>query len=213
MKKLLLLSTSCLFSFVALAQVGINTNSPAADLDVQGDVLIDEELYIENPGNSFQIRGSKFLILSTDNEILEYDIEASKYGPINYARFAFTNTSTNGLRDYNTKISATDYIVTVQGYYFTAAGNNTNVLLHSTDSNSDIEGYQIYSYVKNGVWYLKAFANDSTFRSGSPFQNRNIDIFLNLIIYRKGFIAKTLTDITMDMDDSETGSVPLPTGF
>lgn len=213
MKRQLIFTFSCFFSIVVSAQVGINTDFPSADLDVRGDVKIDKELYIENPGNSFQIRGSKFLILSTENEILEYDIVASKYGPINYARFAFMNTSTHGLRDYDTKISATDYIVTVQGYYFTAAGNNTDVLLHSSASNSNIEGYQIYAYVKGGTWWLKAFGNNSTFRSGNPFTDKPIDIFMNLIIYRRGFIAKSLPDINVDMNLNGTSTAPLPAGF
>lgn len=204
-----------LFSILPLwAQVGINTNTPSATLDVQGSTLIDESLYLEAPGNSYEIRGSKFLIKTTANEILEYDIAASKYGPINTAQFVFRNTSTNGLQDYDTKISINDYIVTVQGYYFTAQGS-TNVLLHSNLADENIEGYQIYAYpnVVTNTWFLRAFVNDSTFRSGPGFTDNPIDLFLNLVIYRQRFIAKTLTGINVNMNNSETGNAPLPVGF
>ncbi len=213
--KLLLFIPLAFFYITASGQVGINTNNPQATLDVQGNVKMDASLYLENPGNFEEIRGSKLLILSTTKEILEYDIAQSKYGPINYARFAFRNTSTNGLHDYDTKISTKNYIVSVQGYYFTAANNNTNVLLRSNNANENIEGYQIYAYPNEvtNTWFLRAFVNNSTFRSGTNFVENPIDLFLNLIIYRNGFIAKSLSSITVSMGNVETGIAPLPPGF
>lgn len=196
-------------------QVGINTLTPSVELDVQGSVKIDEKLYLENPGNSDQIRGSKLLIQKTDEEIIEYDIDESKYGPINYAQFIFRQTSTNGLRDYDTKISTQDYIVTLQGYYFTAENNDTNVLLKSNENENFIEGYQFYAYPNptTQTWFIRAFVNNSTFRSGTGYNENPIDIFLNIIIYRNGFIAKSLNTISVNMNNAETGTAPLPVGF
>ncbi len=212
--KLLLYIPLVFFFITASGQVGINTHNPLATLDVQGNVKMDESLYLENPGDFDEIRGSKLLILSTTNEILEYDIAQSKYGPINYARYIFRNTSTNGLRDYDTKISTIEYIVSVQGYYFTANGN-TNVLLRSNIDTANIEGYQIYAYRNQttNTWFLRAFVNNSTFRSGTNFVDNPIDLFLNVIIYRNGFIAKSLDNITVNMGNLETGVAPLPAGF
>jgi hypothetical protein len=214
MKKVFIFLT-LLCSSTILAQVGINTQNPQALLDVQGDVIIDEKLYLENPGNSTQIRGSKLLIQKTDREIIEYNIQESKYGPINYAQFIFRQTSTHGLQDYDTKIDINDYIVTVQGYYFTAQNNNTNVLLKSNNNENYIEGYQFYAYpnASTNTWFIRAFVNNSTFRSGTGYNENPIDIFLNIVIYRNGFIAKSLNDITVNMNQSETGIAPLPDGF
>lgn len=196
-------------------QVGINTQNPQAELDVQGDVIIDKKLYLEDPGNSTQIRGSRLLIQTTDREIIEYNIQQSKYGPINYAQYIFRETSTHGLQDYDTKIDIDDYIVTVQGYYFTAQNNNTNVLLKSNTNENYIEGYQFYAYpnTTTNTWFIRAFVNNSTFRSGTNYNENPIDIFLNIVIYRNGFIAKSQNDITVDMNQSETGIAPLPAGF
>jgi hypothetical protein len=214
MKYLLLLSI-LFICFPNWSQVGINTHTPAAELDVQGSVKIDKKLYLENPGASDQIRGSKLLIQKVNNEIIEYDINLSKYGPINYAQFIFRQTSTNGLHDYDTKISIEDYIVTLQGYYFTAANNNTNVLLKSTINENYIEGYQFYAYPNptTKTWFIRAFVNNSTFRSGNGFNENPIDIFLNIVIYRNGFIAKTVDPIYVNMNNAETGTAPLPSGF
>jgi len=214
MKNLYILC-SIFISLPFWGQVGINTHTPSTELDVQGSVKIDEKLYLENPGNSTQIRGSKLLIQKTDKEIIEYDINQSKYGPINYAQFIFRETSTNGLRSYDTKISTKNYIVTLQGYYFTAENNNTNVLLKSNENDNYIEGYQFYAYPNPATetWFIRAIVNNSTFRSGGGYNENPVDIFLNIIIYRNGFIAKTIDPVFVDLNNSETGTAPLPLGF
>jgi hypothetical protein len=196
---------------LAWSQVGINTTSPTAALDVVGNAKTNGELFLENPGDFETIRGSKLLIKSTTDEILEYDIVFSKYGPINYAQFVFTTLSMDGLQDYDTKISIDDYIVNIQGYYFLEAGtDNTNVIAHSTINDDNIEGYQIYAYknITTGTWFIRAFINNARFRVNDPTYT-----YLNVIIYRNGFISKEISPITMDMGNMETGTAPLPAGF
>lgn len=200
------------------AQVGINTTSPSSALHVVGDVITDDGVYLENPGDYSQIRDSKFLISLQNTDIVQYDISISKYGPINYAEFVFEELSADGLQDYDTKISINDYIVTVQGYYYLEAGTGaTSVMVHSTIVDDNIEGYQIYAY-KNTVtqtWFLRAFINNAQFqiRYGNTFVNTPVDMYLNIIIYRNGFISKELNSISIDMGNLETGTAPLPTGF
>jgi hypothetical protein len=202
------------------AQVGINTLTPSADLEVVGNALIEGSLFLENPGTNLVIRGSKLLVLTTANSVKQYDIDISKYGPINYAQFEFNNLSKDGLQDYDTKISTLEYIVSIQGYYFLEAGTgDTNIMAHSLIDNENIEGYQIYAYpnTTTNTWYLRAFLNDSEFMTpgngNGPMVTSSVDMYLNIIIYRKGFIAKEQNSITVDMLNSETNTVALPTGF
>ncbi|MCH7785272.1 MAG: hypothetical protein IIB06_07635 [Bacteroidetes bacterium] len=202
----------------SFTQVGINTTTPSATLEVIGDVKLDSSLYLESPGNNIQIRGSKLLIRSTANEILKYDITISKYGPINYAEFSFNDLSTYGLYDYDTKISTADYIVCVEGYRFhDETPSETSVMPHSLIYNYNIEGYQIYAYenTTTQTWWMRAFVNNSEFmvRQGSGYDVTTIDMILNIIIYRRGFIAKSLTPINVDMGAVDSGTAPLPTGF
>ena len=219
MKQALFLSVFMLTTTLLWSQVGINTSSPTADLDVVGSVKTENGLILENPGAFGTIRGSKLLIRSTSNEILEYDISQSKYGPINYAEFAFTTLSKNGLQEYDTKISIDDYILTVQGYYFLEAGTgDTNVMIHSNITDTNIEGTQIYAY-KNLVtqtWCLKALLNNAEFVArddDNDYVPSPIDLFMNVIIYKTGFISKSLTPVAVDMNSLETKTVPLPSGF
>ena len=214
--KLLLFLFTVLFSLTGVAQVGINTTTPASDvlLDVNSNVRLADKLFLEAPGDYSQIRGSKLLIQKTNSEIIQYDIQQSKYGPINYAQFIFRNTAPQGLQDYDTKISATDYLVTVQGYYFLRySTNETSVLAHSLSGNDYVEGFQVYAYPNSstGTWYIRAFINNGTFRAGSS--DINVDLYLNLIIYRNGLISKTQTSVPVDMNGSDTATAPLPPGF
>ncbi|MDC8004559.1 hypothetical protein POV27_10910 [Aureisphaera galaxeae] len=205
---------------LVLSQVGINTMTPNSTLDVVGDVRTDSNLYLENPGDNTQIRNSKLLIQTSTSDIIKYDIDVSKYGPINNAEFIFQDLSSNGLFEYDTKISTTDYIVTLQGYYFEEAGTgNPEVIILSNHSTVNIEGYQIYAFENGatGTWCLKAVPNDSVFRvydfSVGSYVDTPIDLYLNVIIYRKGFISKVQTSISKNMLNSNTGTVALPPGF
>ncbi len=202
-------------SVFIMAQVGINNPNPTATLDVTGSVLLGKKLYLENPGQYPEIRGSKLLIKKTDEQVVEYDIDQSKYGPINHVQFVFRNTNTIGLQNYDTKISANDYLVTLQGFYFLVTEtNSTNITILSNIAEDNIEGYQIYAYIDNSTqtWHIKGFVNDSTFRNDADVDTA-IDLYINLIIFRNGFIAKPLEDVNVNMNNQETKTVPAPTGF
>jgi hypothetical protein len=200
---------------IAFSQIGINTDSPTATLDVVGDVIIDDKLYLENPSSFSQIQNSKLLVQSTSQNILRYDIDVSKYGPINYALFVFDDVSTDGLQDYDTKIPTDDYIVTINGYYYKHPTIDDSAIFNSLISNSNIEGFQFYAYPKAGTWFLKAVVNNSQFQvnMAGSFANSPVDMYLNLIIYRKDFITKDKGEIVVDSGNSETVTVPLPAGF
>ena len=199
------------------AQVGINTTTPTAMLDVNGSVKIDQKLFLEDPGNSNQIRGSKLLIERTDKSIVQYDIQVSKYGPINYAELLFSNTSKYGVRDYNTKISIEDYIVTVQGYYFVEHGTgNTSVVTQSSSGNDYVEGYQVYAYknTTTKTWYIRGFINNNGIFRTSNNDNISIDLHMNLIIFRTGLLTKKeIPTYSVRAYKYESGTIPKPAGF
>ena len=202
-----------------IAQVGINKPNPTKALDMIGDVIVDDKVFLESPGGNAIIRGSKLLIHDSTKGILQYDIDVSKYGPINYAEYKFTGLSADGLQDYDTKISTTDYILTVQGYFFLGAvTGSTGIIVQSTIDIDNIEGYQFYAYPNTitGTWFLRGFVNNSKFQQkvAGVFTDSQIDLFLNVVIYRNKFIAKSqASTMSIDMSNSSTGTAPLPAGF
>ncbi|WP_194850167.1 hypothetical protein [Nonlabens antarcticus] len=202
-------------TFVGLGQVGINNTSPTAALDVIGNVKVNEKLFMENPGDFNKIRGSKLLIQKTDKSIVQYDIDQSKYGPINYAQLIFKKTGREGVQNYNTKISTTDYSVTVQGFYFREfSSNSTNVLSFSTAGDDFVEGFQAYAYKNNttDTWWVKAFINNGYFRTSAK-DSTFVDIYMNLIIFRNGLIAKPKNNVIISMGGATTKTVAPPAGF
>ncbi|PKA82609.1 hypothetical protein ATE92_0742 [Ulvibacter sp. MAR_2010_11] len=219
MKKILIILTIFISTTASYAQVGINTTTPSAALDVNGEVLIDGGFYLESPGDNTAIRGSKFLVRTTSNELSRYDIAQSKYGPINYVEFAFKNLSAQGLLDYDTKIATNDYLVSIQGYScgIAGAGRTGSIMPSSSVSNLNIEGYQIYAYPNpaTGTWFLRAHVNNSTWQryQGDGYVDTEIDMWLNVMIYRKGFIAKAQNDITVNMLFLPEGVALPPSGF
>ena len=209
---LLLIHSSVNFCF---GQVGINTTDPQATLDVNGFTKIDEKLYLEEPGDFEEIRGSKLLVEKTDATIVQYDIEASRYGPINYAELKFQNVSNQGVQDYDTGISITDYSVTVQGFYVRGVNGESNVITSSNDGDQFIEGFQVYAHkdFDDETWHIKAFVNNSIFRLGAN-TNIRVNIFLNLIIYRKGLLTKEGPSYSISAGNTVTvGVLGKPAGF
>lgn len=196
------------------AQVGINTDTPQASLDVVGSGKVDSKLYLEDPGNSDAIRGSKLIIEKTDKSIVQYDIDVSKYGPINYAEFVFKNTPKAGITDYDTKINTSDYTVSVQGYYFVENGSNsTNVHIVSNNGDSVVEGFQVYAYknTTTNTWFIRCLVNHGYFEAANT--SANLDIYMNLIIYRQRFIAKEVANYYINMNRIEIGTLGKPPGF
>ena len=203
-------------SLGVFSQVGINNPNPNATLDVIGDVLVKDKLYLENPGGDLNVTSSKLLVVK-DNEtkIVKYDIEMSSYGPLNYIKFLFRDVSEFGLRDgFNTKISAEKYTIAVHGYYLLIhLDQTTNVSFRSEANNSNrfMEGHQFYAYVHNGEWWIKGFVQNSRSYRFGPM---NTDIYMDVTIYKNDFITKNWSDrIEVNMGGNTTRTVAMPEGF
>lgn len=208
-----------LHTFFLCAQVAINKENPGATLDVNGNVLVQGKLYLENPGKHTGNDEVHMLVIDDNAVITKYDIENSDYGPLNYVQFVFDEVSTNGLsQGFNTLIDANDYTLAVHGFYFTDINGGTSVTnrkvsgLPTSNRGQYMEGHQFYAYVDNGTWWLRGFVNNSDFRIGA--NQTQIIIYMDVIIYRNDFITKIWPGIqSVDMGDNATGTAPLPAGF
>jgi len=196
-----------LMSIIVNAQVGIGTNTPSKTLEVVGNAKLSGELYLENPGGITTINNQKFLIETTSGNIERYDIATAKYGPVNYAQYDFNNLAEEGLRDYDTKIQTSKYILAVHGYRL----SNSNARFRSNTGDS-VEGLVCRAYEKSGTWWLQFYCNNSKFHDGAAFIQANLS--LNVVVYRKNLLASgNDTPITVNMGGSSVGSVAAPPGY
>ncbi|WP_124979954.1 hypothetical protein [Nonlabens xiamenensis] len=196
----------------------INDSTTPATAEVDGNLRVNGDFYLENPGEVTNLDNAKLLVQSTSNDIMKYDIDVSKYGPINYSQYIFQNVNSAGLMSYDTKIPVSKYVVTVQGFYFTQANYDENILLRSTVANDRIEGYTVRAYVDTAsgasfpTWHFQAFGTDSTFRTPAGAVT-NANIFLNVFIFRRGFVIKDQGDVTVDMNNNEINNAATLPGF
>lgn len=212
--KYLLFTLFFVQSIWLVAQVGINNINPTASLDVTGNVLVQKKLILEDSRNYTGETSSKLLMIHNDGSIIHYNIGSSSYGPLNFVQYVFRNTSYNGLTGgYNTRIDASKYTLAVHGFYFVRSyDGNGNVSFRSAAGSRYVEGQQFYAYVQGGTWRIKALVNNSRFYIG--YDLANVDIYMDVLIYRNNFITKVgNTTQAINMGGQQTATAPLPNGF
>ncbi len=232
MKKILTIISIVFFATILLAQsnkgkVGItnvsNTNfAPQAALDVDGKTYANN-LYLKDPGEP-TITGGSFLASHADMQVRNsYDTPLTKYGTqyglFNYIHLNFNDVGREGVKDYNTKISTTDYVLVVHNYAFKNTDGSTTVALNFNPANDRQGSPNITAYKHtDGFWHLTARFTNSTFRK---LANENaadkFNIELIMMAYRYLITKQNINEISVDLNgangsSSNTG-VPKPTGF
>ena len=96
-----------LFLHAQTENVGINTDIPTENLDVNGKTYANE-VYLREPGEPTETGGT---FLASSNETATgasntpFRLYSSDKSLFNYINLTFTNVSNDGVIDYNTKIS------------------------------------------------------------------------------------------------------------
>jgi len=196
---------------MAFAQVGIGTTSPTETLQVAGNAKLSGELTLENPGvfTTNVDNSQRYLIVNNTTGAVNRYLTgngASKayYSPINYATYVLKNLSTSSLIDFDTKIPADKYIVSVQSYEF----SDTGTIFDSTTGTDSVNGIVYKAFRSGGTWHLAFYGVDSYLTI--PGQ----DLTLEVVIYRnKLLMADDDTTITVNMGNSTTATATKPTGY
>ncbi|KQM38774.1 hypothetical protein [Chryseobacterium sp. Leaf201] len=208
---LILLGTifNCSFIIAQINGVGIGTQTPTHTLEVNGNLKLSENLYMENPGTYTGNASDAYLLVRDNNDkvIKRYVPATSAFSAINSAVYYLRNVNPAGLNDFNTGVSATDYYLVIGG--FIVRGENDNPVVSLTQqgtSNQYVPQYSARSYIQNGLWHIKFTPNN-----GRVF-NLKLDIRLSVSVYRRDMLTTINTPITYNMngDTSGTGSAPVP---
>jgi len=206
MKKQVTAITVLFFGLIT-AQVGIGKANPIQTLDINGNMKLSSTLYLENPGVYAGSSVNSYLIVkdNSNNVIKRYVPETSNYSAINSVSYTFTAVNYSGLSNYDTGISASSYYLTIGGYIIRGGGDNSNVYI--SGSNSNIPLYAARAFVQNGTWRLTFLPNHGRLFTVPAEQNpKNIEVRLNVIVYRKDMLTIVNPTINLDMNANTAGT-------
>jgi len=199
---------------MVFAQVGIGTTSPTETLQVAGNAKLSGELTLENPGEFATNVGNykRYLVVNTSGEVKRYRTGnvpgKAKYSPINIATYKLNNISSSGLTDFDTKIPADKYIVSIHSYEFA----DSNTIFNSLTPDDRVNGIVYRAFRSGGTWHLSFYGLDSELvelDGGTDY-----DLTLQVVIYRnKLLIADDHSTIIVNMGGNETGTAAKPTGY
>lgn len=200
-------------------KVGVKTTSPKETLDVNGDTFTNS-LYMRNPGEP-TMTGGHFLATS-QNSLQIYDPNLETSGLFNYIKLSLTGVSGAGITDYDTKIDANNFLVTVHNYSFKLNDGSTNVALDYGDNgrNDNAQGSpDVTAFRSNGTWHLRArFTNSKLIAFTSANPNRlynNFTVEFYLMAYKRLITKQNISDINTDLGgtDGSTQTLNKPSGF
>ena len=202
--------------FILNAQVGIGTDNPTEDLDVNGNIKIlnNGKLYLENPGLYNNTTSTSLMLVrdTSDNTLKKFNPATLPFSSVSFTTYFFDNVDESGLSNYDTKIDASKFHLCIGGFRILRYDENTSISLTGTeDENGTINYFPLYNaraFVQDGTWRLTFVPN-----SGRTFAS-NIDLYLNVTIYYKNFLTKTNETIVLDINGniSGNGTTPAPDG-
>ena len=198
---------------MVFAQVGIGTTAPTETLQVAGNAKLSGELTLENPGafTTNVDNNQRYLIVNTSGELRRYltgnGATKAKYSPINTAKYKLKNISYEGVIDFDTKIPADKYIVSVHSYKFA----DTNTIFDANSNDDLVNGIVYKAFRSGGTWHLSFYGVDSEI---VPYDSNNIILTLKVVIYRnKLLMADDNSTITVNMGGNVTGTAAKPSGY
>lgn len=171
-------------------RIGIGTTTPTTKVDINGNLRI---------GAATSSNGSTNVsTLVRDNITGEVKIAASSTGnvsPINYIVYTISNVQGDWISNYDTKVSSTEYTMTIVGSSFS---DNLNVS-NPTTSSASFSPFSVFAYKSGTTWRLKA-----DYSSASTLTGNGTWTLYCLIINNS--ILKTLAPVSQDLGGSQTGS-------
>lgn len=144
----------CLMASISSnAQVGVNTTTPRTTLEVAGDMNISSNLEILNYGELTDGDRQTFLIQEADNSIKTLDVSNPTGVALAYIQeYIIEDPNLDWVKDFDTKIDATDYVVIVTSASFNQELDLTNN--HGAADNASLPFAS--AFIKSGTWRLVA---------------------------------------------------------
>lgn len=142
---------------------------------------------------------------NANNVLKRYVPETSAFSVINNVSYVFTAVNFNGLTNYDTGIPVSAYYLTIGGYIIRGGGDSSNVYV--TGDNTNIPLYSARAFVQNGTWRIKFLPNHNrVFTVPDDQTQKNIEIRLNVIVYKKDMLTTVNPTIIHNMNATTTGT-------
>ncbi|MFV0144613.1 hypothetical protein OBJ68_04155 [Empedobacter falsenii] len=210
MKKIIV-TIALFFGVMLFAQLGIGLPSNQAateSLEVNGAFKLfpNNKLFLENPGVYTGTSGNSILLVkNTDTKTLnKFDPANMPFSSVTFVPYHFDDVNAHGLHNYDTKIDATKFYVSIGGFFVLTKDGGTSIEV--TGEKNIFPLYSARAFVEGGTWRLQFDLNNNR-----TFSDQ-VDIYLNVSIYYKNFLTRTNNLMVVSLGGGETGSATMPTG-
>lgn len=177
------------FYYEVSAQVGINTPTPTATLDVNGNMVLRKaNSALSNKGYSCIVR---------DDNTGELKVIASPSGntlPLNYITYTLNNVNGDWVNDYDTKISSSEYTVAIIGSNYTSSNNGLTAAV-----GTDFNPMNVFAFNSGNTWHLSADYKGATSSGGNGTWEIRCLVINNTLV-------KTLPNVIQNLGGSKDAS-------
>jgi hypothetical protein len=192
----------CTGPYALSQQVGIGTTTPRTTLEVAGDTQISGIMDIGTIPSLQDNESSTFLIQDTDNSIQTMDVSNPTGAALGYIQtYVITNAEKDWVKDFDTGIDATDFVVITTSAYY-----NKEVRL--TDSGNAPDNMTIpytSTFVQNGTWHIIA-----DFPVAANVDPADIGSWTISTLIFSSDLSKSYGNVMIPMLNGTTGSAVTP---
>lgn len=195
--------------FLSVAQVGIGTDEPEADLDIEGSLLIQGNTKIKSINSIGSTEeGYKYLMrlpeTTPGGEIRYLEVENLSVAPVNVINYTFTNLNLDDLTDVNLQYNSNEYIVAIANFQYDGYPIQKGNLGGNTRS---IGNFVTRTFINNNTWHLEIRNRSLNLSSGQSLTYR-----ITLIVYDRSFFRQ-LPTVTTNMGGQNSGSASSAPNF
>ncbi len=185
MKRIISILIFCSF-LPTIAQVGIGTETPHADLDVKGSVLVRNNLIlgklktVDSTDEDFRLLTR---VTNSDpvGEITVLNVDSLTVAPINVVNYKFEGIKLDNLTNVNLQYDASKYIVALSNFRYVGDPIKKKTI---TNNEKSIGAFVYRVFVENEEWHLEIRNRFLDLEANAP---NGIEYYVTLIIYDKAY--------------------------